>query len=115
VTAHPDDENSGLLSWLTMGLGFETTLLTLTRGEGGQNEIGQELYEALGVLRMEELRAARRYDHAQQRLGRFYEFGYSFSEEETFERWGKDELDQDMVRAFRDLRPHVIFTMPRTT
>jgi hypothetical protein len=83
VTAHPDDENNGVLVKLRRGLGVRTALLTLTRGEGGQNEIGPELNEAIGILRTEELAAVHRYDGAEQYFSRAYEFGYSFSVEET--------------------------------
>lgn len=112
VTAHPDDENNGVLVRLSRGLGVRTALLTLTRGEGGQNEIGPELYEALGVLRSGELEAVHRYDGVEQYFGRAYEFGYSFSVDETFERWGRDETVGDIVRVIRLFRPDVILTMP---
>ena len=84
VTAHPDDEHNGVLVRLARGLGLRTSLLCVTRGEGGQNAIGPELFEALGVLRTEELMAMHRYDGVEQLFGRPYEFGYSFSVEETF-------------------------------
>lgn len=112
VTAHPDDEPSGVLVRLSRGLGVRTALLTLTRGEGGQNEIGSELGEALGVLRTEELRAVHRYDGVEQYFGRSYEFGYSFSVDETLDKWGRDEALSDVVRAIRAFRPDVILTMP---
>src|SRR5204862_5181640 len=79
VTAHPDDEHNGVLVELSRGRGLRTGLLTLTRGEGGQNAIGPELFEALGVLRTEELSALHRYDGVEQYFGLAYEFGYSFS------------------------------------
>ncbi len=112
VTAHPDDEPSGLLSRLSRGLGVRTALLTLTRGEGGQNEIGSELGEALGVLRSEELLASHHFDAVEQYFGRSYEFGYSFSVDETFEKWGRDDALSDVVRVIRALRPDVILGMP---
>jgi LmbE family N-acetylglucosaminyl deacetylase len=112
VTAHPDDEHNGLLVRLARGLGLRTTLLSLTRGEGGQNAIGPELFDALGVLRTEELMAMHRYDGVEQRFGRPYEFGYSFSVEETFEKWGREESLGDVVRVIRDVRPDVILTLP---
>lgn len=113
ITAHPDDEDNRLLAWLGLGRGMACTLFTQTRGEGGQNAIGDELFEALGVLRMKELAAAHRLDGAQQRFGRAFEFGYSFSVEETFEKWGREHALRDVVQVIREVRPHVIFTMPR--
>lgn len=112
VTAHPDDEHNGLLVRLARGLGLRTALLTLTRGEGGQNAIGAELFESLGVLRTEELMAMHRMDGVEQFFGRPYEFGYSFSVEETFEKWGHEESLGDVVRVIRAFRPDVILTLP---
>src|SRR5688572_16210 len=77
--AHPDDENSALLSWLARGQGVRTAYLSATRGEGGQNLVGPELFEALGVIRTEELLAARRLDGAEQFFTPNYEFGFSKS------------------------------------
>ena len=92
TTAHPDDENNGLLVMLNRGQGYRTALATATRGNGGQNEIGPEIFEALGVLRTEELAALHRFDGAEQYFTRAVDFGYSFSIEETFAKWGKDEV-----------------------
>src|SRR3954463_1754637 len=108
ATAHPDDENNGLLVMLNRGLGFRTALATATRGNGGQNEIGPEIFEALGVLRTEELAALHRFDGAEQYFTRAVDFGYSFSVEETFEQWGRDEILGDFVRLIRTIRPDVI-------
>ena len=113
VTAHPDDENNGLLVKINRGLGIKTSLLTVTRGDGGQNEIGPELFQAIGILRGEELAAVHRYDAADQYHTRAYEFGYSFSDEETFQKWGREQILEDVVRVVRKVRPDVIVTMPR--
>ncbi len=111
ITAHPDDENNGVLVKLSRGMGLRTGLLTLTRGDGGQNVIGTELFEAIGVLRSEELLAVHRYDGAEQFFTRAYEFGYSFSVEETFQKWGRQEILGDVVRVIRHFRPQVILSM----
>ena len=108
ATAHPDDENNGLLVMLNRGQGYRTTLATATRGNGGQNEIGPEIFEALGVLRTEELGAIHRFDGAEQYFTRAVDFGFSFSVDETFEKWGRDEILGDYVRLIRTIRPDVI-------
>jgi LmbE family N-acetylglucosaminyl deacetylase len=114
TTAHPDDENNGLLVMLNRGQGYRTALATATRGNGGQNEIGPEIFEALGVLRTGELAALHRFDGADQYFTRAVDFGYSFSIEETFEKWGRDEITADYVRLIRMIRPDVIVTLPPT-
>ncbi len=114
ITAHPDDENNALLARLSRGDGYRTGLLTLTRGAGGQNEIGPELFEALGVLRSEELMATHRYDDVKQFFTSAYEFGYSFSVEETMRKWGRRETLRDIVRVIREFRPLVVLTMNPT-
>jgi LmbE family N-acetylglucosaminyl deacetylase len=111
ATAHPDDENNGLLVLLNRGLGFRTALATATRGDGGQNEIGPEIFDALGVLRTEELAAMHRFDGAEQYYTRAVDFGYSFSIEETFQKWGRDEIIGDFVRLIRTVRPDVMLTL----
>ena len=108
ATAHPDDESNGLLAKLAKGQGHRTILVTATRGDGGQNEIGSELFDALAVLRTEELLAAHRLDGAEQFFTRAVDFGYSFSREETFERWGRSEILADFVRMIRTARPEVV-------
>src|SRR6478672_532336 len=114
TTAHPDDENNGLLVMMSRGRGFRTALATATRGNGGQNEIGPEIFEALGVLRTGELEAMHRFDGAEQYFTRAVDFGYSFSIEETFEKWGREEITADYVRLIRTVRPDVIVTLPTT-
>jgi LmbE family N-acetylglucosaminyl deacetylase len=109
--AHPDDENNALLTWLTRGRGFRAGVLTLTRGNGGQNEIGPELFEDLAVVRTSELLAAHRLDGADQYFGRAVDFGFSFSTDETFEKWGRREILSDVVRHLRTLRPDVVLAM----
>jgi len=109
--AHPDDENNGLVAMQSHGQGLRVVYATLTRGNGGQNEIGPELSEALGVLRTEELLAAHNFDGGEQFFGRAVDFGYSFSVDETYEKWGKDETIGDLVRLMRMTRPDVVLTM----
>ena len=108
LTAHPDDENNALLARLAKGEGHRTVLLTATRGDGGQNEIGAELFDGLAVLRTEELLAAHRLDGAEQYFTRAVDFGFSFSIDETFTRWGREEILGDMVRMIRTIRPEVM-------
>ncbi len=112
ITAHPDDENNALLARLSRGEGHRAVLLSATRGDGGQNEIGPELFDALAVLRTEELHAAHRLDGAEQYFSRAIDFGYSFSIEETFERWGREEILGDFVRMIRTIRPDVVSALP---
>ena len=114
TTAHPDDENNGLLVMMNRGMGYRTALATATRGNGGQNEIGPEIFEALGLLRTGELAALHRFDGAEQYFTRAVDFGYSFSIEETFQKWGRDEITADYVRLIRMIRPDVIITLPPT-
>jgi len=108
VGAHPDDEDTGLIAWLARGRGVETAYLSLTRGDGGQNLIGNELGEALGVIRTQELLAARRIDGAHQFFTRAYDFGYSKSAAETFTHWPREELLEDVVKVVRAFRPDII-------
>ncbi len=112
IVAHPDDENNALLARLSRGEGHRAVLLSATRGDGGQNEIGAELFDALAVLRTEELHAAHRLDGAEQYFTRAVDFGYSFSIEETFERWGREEILGDFVRMIRTIRPDVVAALP---
>ena len=112
ITAHPDDENNALHALLSRGLGARVSLLTLTRGGGGQNEIGPELFDGLRLLRTEELRTSHRLDGVEQYFGMVSDFGYSFSVEETFEKWGHEQTLGEVVRMLRTLRPDVVITLP---
>jgi LmbE family N-acetylglucosaminyl deacetylase len=111
IGAHPDDEDTELLTILVRGMGAEAAYLSLNRGEGGQNLIGPELGEALGLLRTEELLAARRLDGARQYFTRAYDFGYSKTLDETWQHWPKDELLKDVVRIVRKFRPQIIVSI----
>src|SRR5207249_1709230 len=106
--AHPDDENSALLAWLARGQGARTAYLSATRGEGGVNLVGSELFEALGVIRTEELYGARRLDHAQQFFTANYEFGFSKSADDTFTKWPHELVLGDFVRVIRYFKPEII-------
>ncbi len=110
IAAHPDDEDTQLITWLSRGGRAETAYLSLNRGDGGQNLIGNELGEQLGIIRTEELLAARRVDGAHQYFTRAYDFGFSKTAAETFSHWPKDSLLADMVTVFRAFRPHIIMT-----
>ena len=114
ATAHPDDENNALHVFLNRGHGVRTVLATATRGDGGQNEIGPELNDPLAVLRTEELEAMHRFDASEQYFTRAVDFGYSFSIEETLEKWGRDEILGDYVRLIRMTRPDVVLGMNPT-
>jgi LmbE family N-acetylglucosaminyl deacetylase len=111
IGAHPDDEDTELLTLLVRGLGAEAAYLSLNRGEGGQNLIGSELGPALGLLRTEELLAARRLDGARQYFTRAYDFGYSKSLEETWQHWPRDSVLKDVVRIVRRFRPQVVVSV----
>jgi LmbE family N-acetylglucosaminyl deacetylase len=110
VAAHPDDENTRLLAWLANDRRVRAAYLSLTRGEGGQNLIGREQGPLLGIIRTEELLAARSVDGAEQIFGRQRDFGYSKSPEETLAIWGKEAALADVVWAIRRFRPDVIVT-----
>jgi LmbE family N-acetylglucosaminyl deacetylase len=108
IAAHPDDEDSGLMAYLARGLQARTAYLSLTRGDGGQNVIGDELSEALGVIRTEELLQARTLDGGEQFFTRAMDYGFSKSREEAARMWGEREILEDMVRAIRLYRPMVV-------
>lgn len=110
VGAHPDDEDNALLALLAKGMFLESYYLVATYGEGGQNECGHELYEALGVLRMQELAAARRIDGARQLYMGARDFGYSKSARDTFARWDRDALLAFTVAVVRERRPDIVLT-----
>jgi len=114
IAAHPDDENTRLISWLSNGKKVRTGYLSLTRGDGGQNLIGPELGDALGIIRTQELLEARRIDGGEQFFTRAVDFGYSKSPEESFEKWGKQEVLSDVVRVIRMFRPDIIITRFQT-
>jgi len=111
IGAHPDDEDSALLAWLAAGGHADAAYLSLTRGEGGQNFIGDERGDQLGVVRTEELLAARRADGAHQFFARAYDFGFSKSSDEALARWGRDSVLRDVVAVIRAYKPHIIISV----
>lgn len=108
VAAHPDDENTRLLAWLVNDKNIRTAYLSLTRGDGGQNILGSEQGDALGLIRTHELMEARKLDGAEQFFSRAIDFGFSKSYQETFKHWDKDVLTGDAVWVMRKFRPDVI-------
>ena len=110
VAAHPDDENTRLIAYLANEKCLRTGYLSLTRGDGGQNLIGPEQGVELGVIRTQELLAARRIDGGEQFFTRAYDFGFSKSPEETLQKWNKDSILSDMVWVIRNFRPDIIIT-----
>ena len=111
ITAHPDDEPAGLVTYVSRGLQAETAILSLTRGEGGQNLVGSDLFDALGLVRTGEMLAADEYYGARQYFTRAFDFGFSRSAEETLAKWGRDRILQDVVRTIRSFRPQVIISV----
>jgi LmbE family N-acetylglucosaminyl deacetylase len=110
IAAHPDDENTRLIAYLANEKCLRTGYLSLTRGDGGQNLIGPEQGVELGVIRTQELLAARRIDGGEQFFTRAYDFGFSKSPEETLQKWNKDSILSDMVWVIRNFRPDIIIT-----
>ena len=110
IVAHPDDEDGALMTYLSRGLGVRVTLLTLTRGEGGQNALGAESYDALGLIRTNELLKADEYYGVKQLWGTEADFGFSKTQEEAFSKWGHDRVLYDAVLAVRMVRPQVILS-----
>ncbi|MDO6597218.1 PIG-L family deacetylase [Oceanihabitans sp. 2_MG-2023] len=108
VAAHPDDENTRLISYMANHVKARTAYLSLTRGDGGQNLIGPEIRELLGVIRTQELLAARRTDGGEQRFTRANDFGYSKHPDETLAIWNKEEVLSDVVLAIRQFKPDII-------
>lgn len=108
IAAHPDDENTQLLTYLSQGLGAKTAYLSLNRGEGGQNLIGQELGAGLGIIRSQELMAAREIDGATQFFTRTFDYGFSRTLEEAQKFWPNDSVLKDVVRIIRRFKPHVV-------
>ena len=115
IAAHPDDENTRLLGYLANEKKYRTGYLSLTRGDGGQNLIGDEQGIDLGLIRTQELLAARRVDGAEQYFTRAYDFGYSKTPEETLKIWGQNNILADVVWAIRKFKPDVIITRFPTT
>src|SRR5437870_3880429 len=110
IGAHPDDEDSSLLAYLARGENARTAYLSLTRGDGGQNIIGTELFEALGVIRTEELLQARRLDGGEQFFTRAIDYGFSKRREEAASKWHERDVLDDMVRVIRMFRPLIIYS-----
>ena len=110
VAAHPDDENTELITWFSRGRHYRTGYLSLTRGDGGQNELGKDFGDRLGVLRTQELLAARALDGGRQFFTRAIDFGFSKNPEETLRFWGHDAVLGDVVRVIRQFRPDVLVT-----
>ena len=110
VAAHPDDENTSLISYWANGALYDTAYLSLTRGDGGQNLIGPELREQLGVIRTQELLAARKLDHGRQFFTRANDFGFSKSADETLRIWDREKILADVVWVIREFRPDLVVT-----
>jgi LmbE family N-acetylglucosaminyl deacetylase len=115
VAAHPDDENTRLLAYFSKGRMYRTGYLALTRGDGGQNLIGDEQGIELGLIRTQELLSARRIDGAEQFFSRAFDFGYSKSPQETFTKWDKEKILSDVVWVIRKFQPDIIITRFPTT
>src|SRR4051794_25497519 len=108
IAAHPDDENNTALTYLARGRKIRTGYLSCTRGEGGQNLLGPEQGELLGVIRTQELLGARRVDGASQYFTRAIDFGFTKTKEEAIEKWGHDRILSDMVWVIRQQQPDVV-------
>src|SRR5580704_3089893 len=108
IVAHPDDEDGGMLTLYSRGLGARVATLTLNRGEGGQNLMTGDFEDALGLLRTQELLAADRYMGVDQMFGTEVDFGFTKTKQEAFQKWGHDRVLYDAVRAVRIYRPLII-------
>ncbi len=115
IAAHPDDENTKLITWLSKDRLYRTGYLSLTRGDGGQNLIGDEQGIELGLIRTQELLSARRTDGGEQFFSRAYDFGFSKNPEETFTKWHRDTILSDVVWVIRRFQPDIIITRFPTT
>ncbi len=115
VAAHPDDENTRLLTYFSKERMYRTGYLSITRGDGGQNLLGEEQGIELGLIRTQELMSARRIDGGEQFFTRAYDFGYSKNADETFTKWHKDKILSDVVWVIRKFQPDVIITRFPTT
>src|SRR5271169_325825 len=109
--AHPDDETNALFALFGYGMGLRSIDLQNNRGDGGQNEIGTELFRDIAVLRTAELLSAHRIDGAEQYFTRAIDYGYSFDPQEVIQKWGREDIVGDYVRLLRTLRPDVVLTM----
>lgn len=110
VAAHPDDENTQLITYFARGRGYRTAYLSVTRGDGGQNVLGPEFGDELGAIRTQELLAARRFDGGRQFFTRAIDFGFSKDARETLRIWDRQQVVSDIVRIIRTFRPDVIIT-----
>src|SRR6201996_3065947 len=110
IAAHPDDENTRLLSYFSNGELYRTGYMSLTRGDGGQNLIGDEQGIDLGLIRTQELLSARRTDGAEQFFSRAFDFGFTKSTDEALATWGKEKILSDVVWVIRRFQPDVIIT-----
>src|SRR5882762_7429567 len=110
VAAHPDDENTRAISYFVSDQLAATAYLAMTRGDGGQNLIGSEIRDQLGLIRTQELLSARKIDGGQQFFTRANDFGFSKNSKETFDIWNKNEILSDVVRVYRQFQPDVIIT-----
>ncbi|HZL77890.1 MAG TPA: PIG-L family deacetylase, partial [Candidatus Limnocylindrales bacterium] len=108
IAAHPDDENTQLIAYLARGRNYRTAYLSVTRGDGGQNVLGPEFDAELGVIRTQELLAARRLDGGRQFFTRAIDFGYSKDYRETLKIWDKEQVLSDVVRVIRTFQPDVV-------